>query len=221
MDTAVRFLHPGPTTLGSLNPHTAVVVKLPCSVMMVLDPTALQFGWKETLASGYHYLNHRINIAAFRTTDPEPQPPGSQFVTPQLPETPSFKPTRKEPDLRWEFVMDTLVISLLPQIDARYGGVKNLLKLNASDFTAARTAVLDAAKRGLRKLGDEVDLGAKQIIFPKSTARDDPSEMQDYEKVEVVWCPEEVCNLAQKSPAVAERVRHAWKARWEEVVEIQ
>lgn len=50
--------------------------------------------------------------------------------------------------------------------------------------------LLEAAKRELRKLGDEVDLGAKHIIFLKPTAGDDPSEKQDYEKVEVVWrCP--------------------------------
>ncbi|KAK4095762.1 hypothetical protein N658DRAFT_562874 [Parathielavia hyrcaniae] len=117
--------------------HEAAVVTLPCGLSVVLDPTARQFGWKETVSRHHEFSKQRIHNPV-STDDVELSLPGSRFMNEKNAGTVSR---------------------------ARFGGIKRFLQLKESEVLPARAGVVAAAKRGLSVLAEEMNKLARPIIF--------------------------------------------------------
>jgi hypothetical protein len=105
-----------------------------------------------------------------------------------------------------QLLMETVVSSLDAQIQARFGGVRNLLRLKGPELETARGAVAAAAKRGLTTLAGEINKCAKARVIQRGGG-----------KREVIWVHRRMANFAKEHD---EQLQRQWKAHWDKVVDI-
>lgn len=248
IERPVHISHPKFDELNSFMHHEIVLATLPCGTAMALDATGAEFGWKETVSPWISYQQSRVgHIEYVETVQPKPLA-GAKFVKPDIgsgfthslgsvPEhvrglvesVAGLKITKgTSPD---GFVMEAVVRALVPQIQARYGGVKGLLQLTESEFAAARTAVVAAAKRGLSLLVDEARTSPHDYFWNRVALIWDSSEQDQQQAAE----PRAARGRgARTSSAVrdsflggleifrdSETGRRLWKARWDKTVKIE
>jgi hypothetical protein len=196
-------------TYNSFVCHEVMAVTLPSGISVVLDPTAAQLGWKEHVAPWDWYRKHRVHHVDQREPVP-PIPVGTWCVKAALPPLPA------DVGLGQSLLLETIVLSLLPQIQTRSGGVKGFLRLKGGEFEVARTAVVDAAKRGVSMLAEETNNVAQ---MPVHFARIIPPNPDGDEKcVQIVWHNQEDRRVAKDD---RQEIRMRWKARWDKVVAIE
>jgi hypothetical protein len=166
---------------NSLLAHVIITVRLPHGPIFVMDPAAMQFGWKETVDLAMDYAAHR----AQRFAEPEevaPECPGTR--SPSAGNTP---PPAGGVRCKDDGPVQTLVVGLLPQIEARFGGVEEFLSLKRSEFEVARAALVAAAKRGLDLLTEEMNAGSEMKIIDVPAAPGIPAGLAAPNRVELVW----------------------------------
>jgi hypothetical protein len=206
---------------NSLELHEVELVTLSCGVSVVLDPTAAQCGWREALAPFRPYNQQRaLKIKFLR--DVERYSAGSSFTKAQLDQEKARGGAL--PTLRDEqTMMDAVVLSLQPQIKAKFGGVENFLQLKGGEFPAARAAVVDAAKRGLSLLADELTKGSRPINVGNSfrSGRSTSNSLESGHEVDFVWCSAVESKLVFTHPGKMRGVYKRWKARWNKAIEIK
>ncbi|KAK4119236.1 hypothetical protein N657DRAFT_262986 [Parathielavia appendiculata] len=126
---------------NSLLVYEAALVTLPCGVSVVLDPTAPQLGWKETLSPHAQFSKQRVHKVV-SADNVAPKLPGSRFANE---DNRAIHPDE-------DMLMEAVMLGLIPRIKQQY-----FLQLDEGEFTAARARVVAAAKRGLSTLAEEMN----------------------------------------------------------------
>jgi hypothetical protein len=209
---------------NALMGHEVFLATLPCGMAVVLDPTGMQFGWKEHISPWSSFKKHRVHLVTGQKylgpnstglQDPESMFGGNHEMMRMMGVVPElhFK-DRKEQRL-----METVVLSLESQIKERFGGVTEFLRLKGGEFAAAQTAVVDAAKRGLTMLADEITNGAEMKMIRAPSAASGSSDTQKSGSgVEIIWSRKRDKRIAGGDDG---RLRRLWKARWDHVVGLE
>lgn len=198
--------------------HAIVRATLPCGEVVLLDPTGAQFGWKEMVAPWSLYKERRIHSIIDNTWKTVvAKPPGSRFVKPEAQAFAAAGVVQQDSPL--ELLIESVALGLLSQIKAKFdGGVKGFLQLKEGEFSAARKAVVDAAKRGLSMLAEEMNNGARMAVIPYVPVARNPTWKQQREGPELIWYYERDVKLTNNDPA---KLRQRWKARWDRVIKIE
>jgi hypothetical protein len=182
IERPVHFIHQDWDILNSMQGHEVIRVTLACGNMVVLDPTSMQFGWKENFAPWTSYRKHRIShISLIETAT---KPPASQFSRSDLSKTPTVTTAASSK----EMIAQTVVLDLLNKIKKRFGEVSALLRLKEGEFTAARTAVAASAHRGLSMVMEEFEEFYHEIVYHNPITNGISTGQEDWEGMEVVWC---------------------------------
>jgi hypothetical protein len=192
--------------------HEAYRVELLSGVSVVLDQMAARLGWMEHIAPWDWYHKHRVHGNVLKEKLP-PQPPGSRFAVPD-----SFQPGKV--GVGEALIVETVVLDLLPQLQDIFGGVQRFLWLDDAKFTTARAAVVDAAKRGLSRLAEELN-DTTRVPIRHNPVRDigpDGRRCTDGPAKGIFWHNEEDRNLTGRDYA---KLRKRWEARWNQVVKIK
>jgi hypothetical protein len=221
MDKPVHISYTDCDKLNALVGHEIILATLPCGMIMALDPTGMQFGWKECISPWSAYLEHRVYHIG-DTKDIGPDSVGHQeldynqaIATLTLAGViPADHISTKRLEQR---LMETVVLSLQSQIKARFGGVKEFLQLKGSKYTAAAAAFVAAAKRGLTVLADEINGGAEiKVIQPPSPPGSSNTKSGDEQK-EIIWSSTRDRRIGNGD---VNKLRRLWKIRWDKEVGI-
>jgi hypothetical protein len=216
MEKPVHIIHPDWDELNCVMNHEVLLATLACGTVVALDPTGIQFGWKETVAPWTSYQQHRISHLAERHTV-GPMRPGAKFLMPTALQVPGMGGGGSAAS---GILMEAVVLNLLSQIKTKFGGVKSLLKLKGSKFSEAEAAVVAAAHGGLSLLAEEIKNSAVMFIANDIVAAAASGD-KDYVEVDMVWCTEQERAIAARNPEKLVLTRWKWNARWTKVAAIR
>lgn len=209
MDKPVHITHPDWDELNSVMNHEVLLATLACGEVVALDPTGIQFGWKENIAPWDSYLQHRISHLAERQVVP-PMRPGSRFEV-----SANNMAGAGVTSSANSMLMEGVVLGLLPHIKKEFGGVSELLNLEKGEFNENRNAIITAAHGGLSMLAEEIKGSAVMMVDPRGLGGlTDP----DHAEVEMVWCTEQERNEAARNPGAFLKAKYRWNARWQNAV---
>jgi hypothetical protein len=163
-------------------------------MIVVLDPTGMQYGWKEHISLWSTYEEHRVHwIGESMVLGPGCtgiQHSENHEGVAELVQRGFISPDRHSEDCEEQRLMETVVLSLHSQIKARFGGVNPFLQLKGADYAAAAAAFTAAAKRVLTMLAGEINNGAEiKIIGPPSTDGN-ANTGQGCNQTEIIWSSE-------------------------------
>lgn len=216
MDKPVYYSHNDDHQPAGFCKYHVLRVRLCCGLSLVLDPTATSCGWKETIAPWVAYASHRVSqrshtffaapglLPPFETLELNPSNLDFSYETlvtelADVQESPDFDMSLEER------LTETVVWGLFSR-----DRVENLLKLSNVDFLVKRATIVEAAKRALSFVVNEINNGARMLV-----------SRTQIRLVDIVWC-----NEADYQAVVANRNNHAkvrevqkkWRARWKEAV---
>ncbi|KAK4148424.1 hypothetical protein C8A00DRAFT_19739 [Chaetomidium leptoderma] len=214
MERPVHIAHGEWDEYNALLGHEIILATLSCGMTVVLDPTGIQFGWKDLTSPWSMYKEHRVHRVA-NAKDLGPNTTGFQDVDSH--EVNPFAcvfgsdPTEISSRVRKEqLLMETVVLSLQPQIKRRFGGVAEFLRLKEAEFKVARAGVTAAAQRGLTMLAGEINNSAQwKVLSGATTAQGDSGK-------EIIWFTNRAASNSDDDTR-----RRVWKARWDSVVDIE
>lgn len=202
--------------------HEVFLATLPCGMTMALDPTGMQFGWKEHISPWSSYKKHRVHHIT-----------GQSYLGPNsngLQDLQGKKdlemmalmgivpPDLTSKDREEQRLMETVVRSLEAQIKERFGGVTEFLRLKGGDFATAQTAVVEAAKRGLTMLADEINAGAEMRMIRVPSPVGSSGGQKTGSGTEIIWSKKRAKQIAGGDEV---KLRRLWKARWDHVVGLE
>jgi hypothetical protein len=205
---------------NALRDHKIVLATLGCGMEVALDPTGIQFGWKESMAPWSAYQKHRVYKGTSsrdlesELADIECVQSTAVLLNPLV--TAGVLPDGTVVKRKGRMLMETVVLSLQRQLKERFGGVTEFLRLKGGEFTTAQTAVVEAAKRGLTMLAGEINLGAEAttILVPAGGSGGSNNLQADMEMV-IIWFNRSDGKAARGD---VEKLRRLWTARWDEVI---
>ncbi|KAK4031695.1 hypothetical protein C8A01DRAFT_41852 [Parachaetomium inaequale] len=202
--------HPDWNEVSAFLGHEVILDTLPCGKSVVLDPTGIQFGWKEHIAPWPAYHAQRV-YHIIEVKDIGPGTPGIQDAAGneslgRISLMAGVPPENATRNCKEQLVMETVVSSLESQIKTHFGGVTDFLRLKGAEFEAARAAVVAAAQRGLTMLASEVNSSA----YSRAVQRVGGGRG-------IIWVKNGLGNVARKHN---EKPQRLWKARWDKVVDI-
>jgi hypothetical protein len=213
MHKPVHITHPDWDEHNAIMVHEITIATLSCGMAVAIDPTGIQYGWKENISPWATYKEHRVNYICDAAKDLHPHTAGlydlDRLGVRSLRDILPASMASVENDE--QLLMETVVMSLTSQIKRRYGGVKEFLQLKEGEFARARIAVVEAAERGLTMVADEIRNAARARIIvlrhpgPGGSFRDEK---------EIIWLKPQHANMAIASQ------HQLWKSRWDQVVSI-
>ncbi|KAK0744650.1 hypothetical protein B0T21DRAFT_407732 [Apiosordaria backusii] len=138
--------------LNTIVSHCVVLVELDCGLQFILDPTASQYGWSETILPFDIFRKYRMTRELH-----EPDPPDKTRCI-------------------WQDVLGAITVQTSSQIQQRYhGGITEIFNLPDPDqFLSERTAILQTMGRameyfGTYNLGESSHMLISQGIYQQSS----------------------------------------------------
>lgn len=139
-----------------------------------------------------------------------------------------------------ELAMEALVLNVWPQVRKKFGGeesgslsagMRALLRLGRDQFPIASKAVVEAAKRGLSLIAQEVRLGNVPVVMIKTlrpclrTAAHNGGAGGDDEEivseVDLMWCSEAERLATMRDHGSTARTAVKWSRRWLPAVQVK
>jgi hypothetical protein len=214
MHKPVHITHPDWDEHNALMVHEITIATLSCGMTVAIDPTGIQYGWKETISPWSTYKEHRVGYICDAAKALHPDTAGLYDLDRLGVRSPRdiLPASMTSEENNEQLLIETVVLSLTSQLKRRYGGVKEFLALKEGEFALARIAVVEAAERGLTMVADEIRNAAQPRIVvlrhpaPGGSFRDEK---------EILWFKTQHANLP------GERQHQLWKSRWDQVISIR